>query len=265
MILTMFRGPDANEVKRARELCEDLLGNVKEQYQQFKERGPRGGNRFGGGDYGNGGYGQQDNRGGYDNRSGNYDNRGGGHDNRSGGYDNRSAGGYGHGQGQTNSPYSAQQAASAMSPGVGTPGAGADPNAELAAQYAAYYAANPDQDPYAAYGGYQAYAAYYAYYQQQAQAGGAVDPTGADVGSAAAPPPPPNDQPPPPPGMSSQPPPPPSGPPPGGYSSVSMSCVRFRRTFRLMIFAGTSSTRDIKPSSIPSENGLGHDSNDDPQ
>ena len=46
-------GPDANDVKRAKELCEDLLGNVRQQYQRHKENPPQ--RAYGGG----GGYGQQ--------------------------------------------------------------------------------------------------------------------------------------------------------------------------------------------------------------
>ncbi|KAF1347834.1 hypothetical protein BDV97DRAFT_298813 [Delphinella strobiligena] len=48
-------GPDPNEVQRAKDLCLDLLGNVRTQYEAFKERGPRGGGDYGAG-YG-GGYG----------------------------------------------------------------------------------------------------------------------------------------------------------------------------------------------------------------
>ncbi|KAL1996995.1 hypothetical protein VTN49DRAFT_7860 [Thermomyces lanuginosus] len=47
-------GPDPKEVQHAKELCEDLLANVREQYQRFKENPPH---------HGYGGYGQRDNRG----------------------------------------------------------------------------------------------------------------------------------------------------------------------------------------------------------
>ncbi|KAA8574332.1 hypothetical protein EYC84_005819 [Monilinia fructicola] len=33
-------GPDPNEVQKAKELCEDLLKNVREQYEEFKARPP---------------------------------------------------------------------------------------------------------------------------------------------------------------------------------------------------------------------------------
>ncbi len=47
-------GPDPNQVEKAKELCEDLLGNVKEQYEEFKNRPPRthGGHGGHGGPYG---------------------------------------------------------------------------------------------------------------------------------------------------------------------------------------------------------------------
>ncbi|KAJ5579156.1 hypothetical protein N7450_008023 [Penicillium hetheringtonii] len=85
----------------------------------------------------------------------------------------------------------------------------ADYNAQYA-QYAQYYGA----DPYAAYGGYQNYVAYYQYYQaaaaqQQQQQQQASE-------SAAPPPPPASEAPPPPPPGSGSPP-----PPPGGGSSYS--------------------------------------------
>jgi len=59
-------GPDPKEVERAKELCIDLLTNVREQYERFKENPPQrsyGGNSYGGdrsnayGGYG--AYGQQ--------------------------------------------------------------------------------------------------------------------------------------------------------------------------------------------------------------
>ncbi|MCJ1256975.1 hypothetical protein MMC24_004800 [Lignoscripta atroalba] len=159
-------GPDPREVQHAKELCEDLLGNVKEQYERFKEQPPpqRG--------YGSGSYGQGD-RHGY------------------GGY----SGGYGGGYGGQQSP----AASSAMSPTTqappGTPGApGAGSPTDYSAQYAQYYGG---QDPYAAYGGYQNYVAYYQYYQQQAAQQQQAAP--------GAPPGPPSDPPPPPPPSGSPP------------------------------------------------------------
>lgn len=34
----MNRGPDPNEVQKAKELCEDLLKNVREQYEEHKNK-----------------------------------------------------------------------------------------------------------------------------------------------------------------------------------------------------------------------------------
>ena len=35
-MLTSCSGPDPVEVQKAKELCEDLLKNVREQYEEFK-------------------------------------------------------------------------------------------------------------------------------------------------------------------------------------------------------------------------------------
>ncbi|MCJ1355595.1 MAG: hypothetical protein MMC33_005587 [Icmadophila ericetorum] len=152
-------GPDPREVQRAKELCEDLLNNVKEQYERFKENPPpqRG--------YGSGSYGSGERQGSY------------------GGY-----GGYGTGYGGAAS--SAQSPTTPQAP-PGTPGApGAASPTDYSAQYAQYYAGG--QDPYAAYGGYQNYVAYYQYYQQQAvQQQQTTAPPGAPPGPPSEPPPPP--------------------------------------------------------------------------
>lgn len=127
-------------VEKAKELCEDLIANVKEQYEEFKSRPPRqhyGGHGGGnGGGYGERSYGERSYGGGdrYNDRQGN----GGG-----------SYGGYG---GYNNSPNPAANAASPAPPGQGSPTAGGN---DYAAQYAQYYGAG-GQDPYAAYGGYAA-------------------------------------------------------------------------------------------------------------
>ncbi len=120
-------GPDPNQVEKAKELCEDLLGNVKEQYEEFKNRPPRthGGHGGHGGPYG--------------------DRQGGG--NASGPYQ-----GYGgHGQGGFNPP-AGPGGAGSNSP---APGSAISPGGtDYAAQYAQYYGSG---DPYAAYGGYAGY------------------------------------------------------------------------------------------------------------
>ncbi|KAL8804541.1 MAG: hypothetical protein Q9223_005958 [Gallowayella weberi] len=153
-------GPDPNEVQRARDLCEDLLANVKEQYERFKENPPQR-------SYGGGGYGQ-------DNRQ-------------------QQQGGY-----STQNPYGTYGGAqSPATPSSATPGPpGAANSADYTAQYAQYYANQPGGDPYAAYGGYAAYVAMYAQYyqqqqqhQQQAVAPGAAPP--APPGEEPPPPPPP--------------------------------------------------------------------------
>ncbi|WEW55459.1 hypothetical protein PRK78_000890 [Emydomyces testavorans] len=185
-------GPDASEVQKAKELCEDLLANVREQYERFKEQPPpqRG--------YG-GGYGQRDRQ-----------HYGVGYGASSGGYNNQAS----------------PQTASAMSPTANAPGTtpapGTGTSTDYSAQYAQYYGG---ADPYAAYGGYQNYVAYYQYYQQQAAA------QQAQSTSASPPPPPPAAEappPPPPPPPSSSTPPPPPPPSSGGYNAVSeiKLCIR---------------------------------------
>ncbi|EKD13843.1 uncharacterized protein L3040_005538 [Drepanopeziza brunnea f. sp. 'multigermtubi'] len=198
-------GPDPNEVQKAKELCEDLLKNVREQYEEFKSR-PQPSRGYGGntGYGGERGYGDRapDRSNSYGDRSNSYN--GGGH----------SGGGYG--GGYNNSP--APQSNSAMSPTTtSAPGAGSPTaTADYAAQYAQYYAAQGQggADPYAAYGGYAAYVQYYQAYMAQAaaaqQQGAPGAPGSAPGAPGSAPPPPPSEAPPPP---------PPSGPAPG-YNSV---------------------------------------------
>ncbi|RKL25176.1 hypothetical protein BFJ72_g14046 [Fusarium proliferatum] len=196
-------GPDPNMVAKAKELCEDLIANVKEQYEEFKSRPPRyGGDRYGGDRYG----GDRYNGGGDRNHS-----HGGSHGTSHGSYGASGYGGYGSNPaGASNSP---------AATGVNSPTNAAD----YAAQYAQYYGG---ADPYAAYGGYANYVAMYQqYYGAQAQAQ-APGPPGATPGQSASPPPPPSEAapPPPPPPSSAPPPPPPSGSPPGtGGSYVGAS------------------------------------------
>ncbi|KAL2257637.1 hypothetical protein VTK26DRAFT_9369 [Humicola hyalothermophila] len=193
-------GPDPKMVEKAKELCEDLLANVREQYEEFKSRPHRG--------YG-GGYGG---RGGGDSYHG-Y-NRDSHHHNSSHSYSNSPA----PGAGASASPPSSSN----------TPASAAD----YAAQYAQYYGT----DPYAAYGGYQAYVQMYQQWvasQAAGQQGGAAAAasaapatpaasTTAPGASASPPPAPPSEAaPPPPPPSAAPPPPPPSGPPgAGGYNAV---------------------------------------------
>ncbi|KAI0376154.1 hypothetical protein F5Y04DRAFT_273940 [Hypomontagnella monticulosa] len=199
-------GPDPKMVDKAKELCEDLIANVKEQYEEFKSRPPRqhyGGHSGGGGE--GGGYGERS----YGERS--YG--GGGRYNDRQGSGSGSYGGYG---GYNNSPNPAANAASPAPPGQGSP---ANANSDYAAQYAQYYGG---QDPYAAYGGYAAYMQYYQQYYAAAQAAQQGSPTPPVPGASVSPPPPPPTEapPPPPPGGSAPPPPPPPPPGAGSYGSV---------------------------------------------
>jgi hypothetical protein len=177
-------GPDPDMVKKAKELCLDLLDNVKQEYEKFKERGAQ-------------------------NRS-NYGDR----NDRSGGY-----GGYSTNNNNQYQYGGAQSPAGQGADATGTPTSASD----YAAQYAQYYGTG-GQDPYAAYGGYQNYVAmYYQYYQQQ-QGGAASAPTSGSPATPTAPgsipPPQAGDAPPPPPPNDSAPPPPPGGPPGSSYGSV---------------------------------------------
>lgn len=154
LLLISISGPDPKEVQRAKDLCEDLLSNVKDQYDRFKENPPqqRG--------YGAGGY-QQGDRQGY-------------------GVTANAFGGYGGQQ----SPVSATPV---QAPPPGAPGAGSP--TDYSSQYAQYFGG---QDPYAAYGGYQAYVNWYQqYYQQAAQQQSAPGATAPGPPSDDPPPPPP--------------------------------------------------------------------------
>ena len=173
-------GPQPQQVEKAKELCEDLLVNVRANFEHFKANPPP--QRM---ESYTDGYGADANRGSY------------------GGYgrDRGRENSYSHNSNSYNSPYSA-------TPSTPAPGTAASPTdyAAQQAQYAQYFASQPGGDPYAAYGGYQNYVAYYQYYQQQAAA------------QQQSPPPPPADSSsnPPPPDSSAVPPP----PPPSGYSAV---------------------------------------------
>ena len=158
-------GPDPKEVQRAKDLCMDLLENVRKEYESFKANPPP--QRNYNNPYGNPGGDRQNSFG-----------------NGAQGY-----GGYG--------------SASAQSPTTpappGTSGAGGQ--GDYTAQWAQYY----QQDPYAQYGGYANYVAYAQQYyaQQQTQGEGVGSPPPAPPGSA--PPGPPAEAPPPPPPSGSPP------------------------------------------------------------
>lgn len=120
-----FSGREESMVEKGKELCEDLIDNVKQQYEEFKNRPPRG--------YGGGG-----------GHRGSYGDHGGA--SRGDSYQPYGGNGY-RSEGRSASP----RAALGASPtAAATPASAAD----YAAQYAQYYGG---QDPYAAYGGYAAF------------------------------------------------------------------------------------------------------------
>ncbi|VBB77287.1 Putative protein of unknown function [Podospora comata] len=200
-------GPDPLMVKKAKELCEDLLDNVKQEYEAFKSRPPPQ-RHYNGGGGGGGGYGGG--RGGGDSFHGQAYNR-----------DSHSHHNSSHSQSHSYSNSPAPPAASSSAspaPAASTPTA-TNP-ADYAAQYAQYMqyygSAAAGADPYAAYGGYEAYMRMY----QQWMASQPQQAPAAPGASASPPPPPPSDAAPPPPPPSSAPPPPPPGGPPGASGGM---------------------------------------------
>ncbi|EAU34558.1 predicted protein [Aspergillus terreus NIH2624] len=156
-------GPNPDDVKMAKELCEDLLANVREQYQRFKENPPQ---------HSYGGYGQRGDRYNY----------GGGY---GGGYGNQ----------HQNSPSASASPGAQATPGSGTP-------ADYSAQYAQYYGSDP-YAAYGGYQNYVAYYQYYqqaAQQQQQSQSQSPAPPPPPPTSEAPPPPPPGSGSPPPPPG-----------------------------------------------------------------
>ncbi|KAK4186585.1 putative kh domain-protein [Podospora australis] len=127
-------GPEQHMVDKATELCNDLLENVKQQYEEFKSRPPR--QHYGGG---GGGY--------------NRDNHHNNNNNNNNSSSNSNHNSY------RNSPAPAASSYASPPPAATTPTSATD----YSAQYAQYYqaagagAGAAGADPYAAYGGYQAY------------------------------------------------------------------------------------------------------------
>ncbi|RMZ83771.1 hypothetical protein DV738_g856, partial [Chaetothyriales sp. CBS 135597] len=130
--------PQPQQVQKGKELCEDLLASVRQNYEHFKANPPPQRPES----YTDG-YGADAHRNQYSAYA------------RSGSY---------------NSPYpqSHTPTAPAAAP---APGTAVQPTQATTDYYAQYYASQPGGDPYAAYGGYANYVQYYqAYYaQQQAQ------------------------------------------------------------------------------------------------
>ncbi|KAK5997042.1 hypothetical protein PT974_02393 [Cladobotryum mycophilum] len=190
-------GPDPNMVSKAKDLCEDLITNVKEQYEEFKARPPRFNNS-------GGGYGDHGGRGSHGGS------HGGSHSNNSSSNNNNSYSSY--------NRYGSDTAASnsPAPPGVNSPGNAAAAT-DYAAQYAQYY---NGADPYAAW----ATSHYISNtmearvrlrdraHMQQHQVNQLHHRRHPPSDAAPPPPPPPS---------SAPPPPPPSGPPPPGGGSFS--------------------------------------------
>jgi len=173
--------PDAEQVERAKGLCEDLLASVRKNYEHFKANPPP--QRM---ESYTDGYGADANRGGY---GGGY-----GRERRHESYANNNYSGY-----NQNNTYGS---ATPTTPAPGTAETPTQPE-NYQDQWASYYAAqaaaqaqDPSAaaaDPYAAYGGYEAYCQwYYAQYSYNtaAQPGQGSPPPQADT--SAAPPPPAN-------------------------------------------------------------------------
>jgi KH domain len=157
-------GPQPEKVQEAKQLCEDLLKTVREQYEHFKANPPP--QRMA--SYTDG-YGADANRSHY----------GYGRNNS---YNQSSYNG--NAQASYQSPYSASPA-----PGTAVTSAMSPTDQQSTDWYANYYANLPGGDPYAAYGGYANYVQYYQqYYQQQQQQ---APPPPADGGYQSSPPPPP--------------------------------------------------------------------------
>lgn len=165
MVLTeRYRSPDAAMVEKAKGLCEDLLNNVRQQWQRHKDNPPPRNDRHGSqGGYG-GGYGA-----GYGSSYGS-------------GYGSNNSGGY---AGYNSSYGSGSPANAAQSPTI-APGTSTAVDSgsqqDYSAQWAAYFQQNPEM-------------AYYYAAQQQQQYQQAVP----GATSAAGPPGTSNDPPPPPP------------------------------------------------------------------
>lgn len=163
--------PDPEQVERAKKLCEDLLASVRQNYEHFQANPPPQRMESYTDGYGAdanrssyGGYGRpREDRGRHDSYSSNYNNSNYGQNGSYGGASATPA------PGTTDSPSAAQS---------------------YQEQWAAYYAQNPSQDPYAAYGGYQAYMQqYYAYYQQQGYDPSQIQQPGAPQDGSVPPPP----------------------------------------------------------------------------
>lgn len=162
-------GPQPDKVQKAKELCEDLLKSVRDNYERFKANPPP--QRM---ESYTDGYGADAHRSQYSyGRSGSY--------NQSS-YNGNAGASY-------NSPYSAPGASASPAPGTTGTSVMSPTDQATTDYYAQYYANQPGGDPYAAYGGYANYVAYYQQYYQQAQQ--QAPPPPADQSYQGSPPPPP--------------------------------------------------------------------------
>lgn len=178
-------GPDPKEVQHAKELCEDLLNNVKGQWQQFKDNPPP--RNF---DRGDRGYNQRDenrgSQGGYGNNNGGGSAYGGYSNGGQSSYGTQGGQGYGGSYGASGSPAtpvvsnSPAHAANDVSASA-TPG-----QQEQWAQWQQWAQQNPE----AASAYYQQYYAQYSqYYGQGAQGAQAAPSQQAPGGTVQSPPP----------------------------------------------------------------------------
>ncbi|RDA90727.1 hypothetical protein CP533_4048 [Ophiocordyceps camponoti-saundersi (nom. inval.)] len=186
-------GPDPRMVEKGKELCDDLVANVREQYEEFKSRPPRYGDRGGYGDHHRG------------NRS---------HD-------------HSYSYGRNTSDHQAQPSGNTADAGANSASA-ADWS-----QYAAQYYANGQDPyaAYGGYQNYVAWYQYY-YQQGQAGTGQAApgQPAAAPPPpTEAAPPPPPSDAPPPPPSSASPAVPQPPHSSAGGYNAQQQGSMSHQR------------------------------------
>jgi hypothetical protein len=148
-------GPQPEMVKKAKELCEDLLKSVRANYQRFKDNPPPQRPETYTDGYG------------ADAQRGSYGGYGRSNSHHSGSYNS----------GSYNSPYNPNNPG--LAPGTSTTPVAPAPSASPANAlpqmpdqatidyYTQYYASQPGGDPYAAYGGYGSYLQqYYSYYSQ---------------------------------------------------------------------------------------------------
>lgn len=178
-------------------MCNGLLAAVRDQYEEFKENRSRGG---GSGNHNN--YG--DRRGGNDGYQGGRDHQGSGNGSSYGGHSSYGgaangshsaygggANAYAYGDANAYAGYAqpAENAEALKDDAVANATLGMDP-AQFQA-WAQYYAQNPSEDPYAAYGGFSAYMSMYQQYLATNSGAMGYSAGSPGQGAQASPPPPP--------------------------------------------------------------------------